>query len=48
MEVGTKTPQHSPSVLSSVAAMSKNQLDPSVQNEVAAILYSLKRGVVQR
>jgi hemoglobin len=31
-----------------VAAMDKNQLDPSVQNEVVAILYSLKGDVVRR
>lgn len=31
-----------------VAAMTKNQLDPSVQNEVVAILYSLKGDVVRR
>jgi hemoglobin len=31
-----------------VAAMTKNQLDPSAQNEVVAILYSLKGEVVRR
>lgn len=31
-----------------VMAMSKNQLDQSVQNEVVAILYSLKGDVVRR
>jgi hemoglobin len=31
-----------------VMAMGKNQLDQSVQNEVVAILYSLKGGVVRR
>ena len=31
-----------------VAAMSKNQLDASVQNEVVAILYSLKGDVLRR
>ena len=31
-----------------VAAMTKNQLDASVQNEVVAILYSLKGEVVRR
>ena len=29
-------------------AMCKNQLDPSVRNEVVVILYSLKGGVLQR
>ena len=31
-----------------VTAMGKNQLDASVQNEVVAILYSLKADVVRR
>jgi hemoglobin len=31
-----------------VAAMTKNDLDPSVQNEVVAILYSLKGDVLRR
>ena len=31
-----------------VAAMTKNHLDPSVQNEVVAILYSLKGEVLRR
>ena len=31
-----------------VMAMGKNQLDQSVQNEVVAILYSLKGDVVRR
>ncbi len=31
-----------------VAAMTKNQLDASVQNEVVAILYSLKGDVLRR
>ena len=31
-----------------VVAMTKNHLDPSVQNEVIAILYSLKGEVVRR
>ena len=31
-----------------VAAMGKNQLDAAVQNEVVAILYSLKGDVVRR
>ena len=31
-----------------VAAMNKNRLEPSVQNEVVAILYSLKGDVVRR
>ena len=31
-----------------VAAMSKNQLEQSVQNEVVAILYSLKGDVLRR
>jgi hemoglobin len=31
-----------------VAAMTKNRLDPSVQNEVVAILYSLKGDVLRR
>ncbi len=31
-----------------VAAMTKNQLDQSVQNEVVAILYSLKGEVLRR
>ena len=31
-----------------VAAMNKNRLEPSVQNEVVAILYSLKGDVLRR
>ena len=31
-----------------VAAMTKNDMDPSVQNEVVAILYSLKGDVLRR
>lgn len=31
-----------------VAAMTKNRHDPSAQNEVVAILYSLKGDVVRR
>ncbi len=31
-----------------VAAMTKNRLDPTVQNEVVAILYSLKGDVLRR
>jgi hemoglobin len=30
-----------------VAAMTKNQLDQSVQNEVVAILYSLKGDIIR-